>query len=158
MRHFKSKSLYYLVFFCGFLFLSSCKDDYTEQINQQKELDDQAIKQYLTDNDILNAQRQSSGVYYIPQVAGNGTQIKRGNIVKAHYIGRYITGQKFESTYDLGQPASFTVGASSVLPGMNEGLMLMQNGEKATLIIPSLMGYGQYTSILIYELTILEVK
>lgn len=158
MKSFNSKILYLLFFFSGFLFLPACKDDFTERLNQQKERDDQEIKLYLTERNIQNAQRQPSGVYYVPIMAGNGTQIKRGNTVKAHYIGRYLNGQKFESTFDTGQPKDILVGSSGVIPGLNEGLLLMQDGEKATLIIPSLMGYGQYTSILVYELTILEVK
>jgi FKBP-type peptidyl-prolyl cis-trans isomerase len=140
------------------LFLPACKDDYTERINQQKELDDKAIQKYLTDNSIQNAQRQPSGVYYVPNTPGNGTQIKRGNTVVVNYILRDLNNQKIESTFDTGQPKSFVVGASGIIPGLTEGFLLMQNGEKAKLIIPSLMGYGQYTSILVYEITILEVK
>jgi peptidylprolyl isomerase len=143
------------------LFISSCKDDYTERIKQQKEADDASIQEYLTYNNIQNAQRQPSGVYYIPQTPGTGAQVQRGNTIKIHYIGRYLSTQKFESTYDSGQPLTVVANTgrnNGLTEGLNEGLLLLKEGEKATIIVPSMLGYGQYTSVLVYEVSVLEVK
>lgn len=62
MRPFKNIFLYCLALIAGFLFLPGCKDDYTERINDQKELDEKAIVEYIADNNIQNAQRQPSGI------------------------------------------------------------------------------------------------
>jgi peptidyl-prolyl cis-trans isomerase A (cyclophilin A) len=77
-----------------------------------------------------------------------------------------MSGAKFESTYENGQPGNFVIGVGQVLKGWDEGLQLMKEGETATLIIPSGMAYGRsgrYPSIpgnaiLIFEMNILEVK
>ena len=150
---------------CFFLLFSlifaSCKDEYTERIKQQKEADEVAIKEYIDFNKIQNAQRQASGVYYVPLTAGTGAQVKRGSTITIHYIGRYLNTNKFESTYDSGQPRTLLANTgrnNGLTEGLNEGLLLMKEGEKALIIIPSMLGYGQYTSILAYEVTVLEVK
>lgn len=143
------------------VFLFSCKDEYTERIKQQKEQDETSIKEYIAYHKIQNAQRLPSGVYYIPQTAGTGAQIQRGNTIKIHYIGRYLNTQKFESTYDSGQPRTLVANPgrnNGLTEGLNEGLLLLKEGEKATIIVPSMLGYGQYTSVLVYEVSVLEVK
>ena len=160
MKSFKTGFSFCFVLLFG-LFLSSCKDDYTERIKQQKAADDTAIQEYLTYHKIQNAQRQPSGVYYIPQTPGTGAQVQKGNTIKIHSIGRYLSGQKFESTYDSGQPLTLVANTgrnNGLTEGLNEGLLLLKEGEKATIIVPSMLGYGQYTSVLLYEITVLEVK
>jgi FKBP-type peptidyl-prolyl cis-trans isomerase len=87
--------------------------------------------------------------------------------VKAHYINRFLSGYKLESTYDSGQPGTFVIGQSNMVPGLTDGLLLLKNGEKATIIIPSHLGYGRYgayyqgippNAVLVYEINVLEVK
>jgi peptidylprolyl isomerase len=143
------------------VFLFSCKDEYTERIKQQKEQDETSIQEYIDFHKIGNAQRLPSGVYYIPQTPGTGAQVQRGNTIKIHYIGRYLNTQKFESTYDSGQPRTLVANPgrnNGLTEGLNEGLLLLKEGEKATIIVPSMLGYGQYTSVLVYEITVLEVR
>ena len=152
---------------------AGCKseDPYEEYEKQQRELDDQYIQEYLTGNKITNFTKTATGLYYLPQQVGTGAKIQTGNIVTMHYIGRFLNGQKFESSYDSGVPLSFTVGGNvasngtPVIRGMNEGIVFMNNLENSTLIIPSHLGYGRSNygyipggTVLIYELTIVEVK
>lgn len=155
--------------FCLFLLfgllLSSCKDEYAERIEKQKANDEAAIQEYLTYYKIQNAQRQPSGIYYIPQTPGTGGPVQKGSTIKIHYIGRYLNGQKIESTYDSGQPLTVIANTgrnNGLTEGLNEGLLLLKDGEKATIIVPSILGatsyYGQYGSVMLYEVTVLEVK
>lgn len=160
MKALKLCFIFLFVLLIGVSF-SSCKDDYTERIKQQKAMDDTSIQEYLTHHNIQNAQRQASGVYYIPQTPGTGARVQRGSTIKIHYIGRYLNTQKFESTYDSGQPRTLVANPgrnNGLTEGLNEGLLLLSEGEKATIIIPSMLGYGQYTSVLVYEVSVLEVK
>ncbi|MDB5047482.1 MAG: Peptidyl-prolyl cis-trans isomerase (rotamase) - cyclophilin family, partial [Fibrobacteres bacterium] len=62
--------------------------------------------------------------------------------VKVHYAGRLTDGKEFDNSYKRGQPIDFKVGTGMVIPGWDEGIMLMQKGEKRTLIIPSNLAYG----------------
>ena len=52
-------------------------------------------------------------------------------------------GTKFDSSIDRGKPITFPIGTGRVIPGWDEGLMLLKTGEKARLIIPSHLAYGE---------------
>ncbi|KAA5539512.1 FKBP-type peptidyl-prolyl cis-trans isomerase [Adhaeribacter rhizoryzae] len=156
---------YFLLLVLFGIFFSSCKDEYTERIKDQKERDEASIQEYLTYYKIQNAQKQPSGIYYVPQTAGTGAQIQRGSTIKIHYIGRYLNGQKVESTYDSGQPLTVVANPgrnNGLTEGFNEGLLLLKDGEKATIIVPSNLGatsyYGQLGNVMVYDITVLEVK
>ena len=151
--------------FLGLLLLLGCKDEFAERVEEQKRLDDSYIQAYLEDAKITNAQRQESGIYYIPGTPGTGAQIQKSNEVQVHYIGRSFTTGTFYSTYSSGTLATFVVGQTG-LRGLDEGLQLLKNGERATIIIPSGLAYGRNygnynippNSILMYELEIKSVK
>lgn len=158
----KSKFAYFFLLLLGVAFITSCEDDIQKRIDQQKAADESSIQAYLTANNITNAQRQPSGLYYVPQIPGTGNKIQKGNSVRMHYIGRDIYGNKYESTYDIGQPRLIPkVGAGEIIKGWDEGLQLMSLNETATLIIPSHLGYntGYAPDIVrIMEIHVLEVK
>jgi FKBP-type peptidyl-prolyl cis-trans isomerase len=157
-----------LLLILGLALFSSCKDEYQERYQEQQKAEEQLIQDYLVANNITTAQRQASGLYYIPVTPGNGTQVQKTNTVQVHYIGRLLNygSAKFESTYENGQTKQVKFGLNQVVKGLEEGLLLMEAGEKATLIMPSGLGYGQYgngvtipgNATLIYEVTIMDVK
>lgn len=146
------------------------KDPYEEYEKRQREQDDLFIQQYLTGNKITNFTKTATGLYYLPQQVGTGAKIQLGNSVTMHYISRVLGGPKVESSYDTGVPITFVAGGNAasngtpVLRGMNEGIVLMNNQEKSTLIIPSHLGYGRSGyggsggTVLVYEITVLDVK
>jgi FKBP-type peptidyl-prolyl cis-trans isomerase len=157
-----------LLLVLGLVFFSSCKDEFRERYEDQQKADDEFIQQYLKENNITNYQRQASGVYYLPQTPGNGTKVQKTSTVEMHYIGRLLNygNSKFESTYENGQTKRVRIGAQQVVRGFDEGLQLLQQDEKATLIIPSGLAYGRYgnystipgNAILLYEVSILKIE
>lgn len=106
----------------------------------------------------------ASGLQYKVVKSGpaSGTPPKEGDQVTVHYVGSLSNGEKFESTRDMGQPATFTVG--QLVPGFNEALMLMRPGDLWTIYIPSALGYGDAPqgdsipggSVLVFEMEMLE--
>lgn len=106
--------------------------------------DDALIQKYIADNNITGAQKQASGLYYVPVVANaGGTQAAAGKTVSVLYTGKLLDGSTFDASSQHGNtPFSFTLGAKQVIPGWDEGIALMRKGEKATLLIPSALGYG----------------
>jgi len=81
--------------------------------------------------------------YKITQTNAEGKPAKRGDNVQVHYTGTLLDGTKFDSSVDRGQPISFAVGTGRVIPGWDEGIMLLKEGEKARFVIPPYLGYGE---------------
>jgi FKBP-type peptidyl-prolyl cis-trans isomerase len=108
--------------------------------------EDQRIKSYLTDNGLTDADSLASGVYYIRTEEGeaNGVEVENGRVVEVRYTGTLLSGTEFDSNTDSGDaPLRFTVGANQVIPGFDIGISPMKQGEKGTIIIPSLAAYEE---------------
>lgn len=60
--------------------------------------------------------------------------------VSVHYEGRLATGEKFDSSFDRGEPAQFRL--NQVIPGWTKGLQEMSVGDEYLFYIPSALAYG----------------
>jgi FKBP-type peptidyl-prolyl cis-trans isomerase FkpA len=128
---------------------------------QEKEY--QAILSYVESNDIT-VQPNNVGLYIIPTKNGNGAKPKTGQTVIVHYTGKFLNGEKFDSSYDRNRPTEFQIGLGQVISGWDLGISQMRVGGEATLIIPSDLGYGKgrgeippYTP-LVFEVKLINVK
>ena len=66
------------------------------------------------------------------------------DFVLVHYEGRLLhDGTLFDSSYERGEPLAFPVGVGAVIPGWDIGLMSMEVGEKAQIVVNSDYGYGE---------------
>jgi len=92
---------------------------------------------------------------------GNGAKPTDGTTIYVHYAGYLEDGSLFDSSYEevnkaFGkfdemrasqngyQPFPFQIGnKGGLIPGFLEGLNMMSFGDKATLFIPSNLGYGE---------------
>ncbi len=68
-------------------------------------------------------------------------QVKSGDKVKVHYHGRLTDGTTFDSSEGR-EPLEFEVGAGMVIKGFDEGVTGMNVGDKKTIEIPFMEGYG----------------
>jgi FKBP-type peptidyl-prolyl cis-trans isomerase len=75
-------------------------------------------------------------------VVGTGAVAATGDTVTVHYVGTLANGQKFDSSYDRGQPFTFRIGAHQVIAGWEQGIPGMRVGGKRRLTIPPSLGYG----------------
>jgi FKBP-type peptidyl-prolyl cis-trans isomerase FkpA len=110
------------------IFMLGCKN--------QAEIDQQIIQSYISAHH-LNAIAEPGGLYYVPIAAGTGNTAATASQVTVSYRG-YLTN---DSVFSL-SAVPFTIDLTEAIPGWQEGLPLMQRGGKATLIIPSALGYG----------------
>jgi len=106
-----------------------------------------------------------SGLKYKLLELGTGKQVLAGDMVTVHYTGTLPDGTKFDSSKDRNQPFSFKVGGGQVIVGWDEGLRLLNVGDKAILTVPSGLGYGERAvgkipanSTLIFEIEVIETK
>lgn len=132
------------------------------------------LAKYLEDNKITT-KPTASGLYFIEKTKGKGPKPTMGSVVKVNYVGTFLDGTIFDTNveekakaagvYDQRrpyEPADFTIG--QLIPGMNEGLMMMSEGGKATIIVPSTIGYGEGGqgmppySTLAFEVEVLKVS
>jgi FKBP-type peptidyl-prolyl cis-trans isomerase len=73
---------------------------------------------------------------------GLGSSPQAGSIVIVHYVGTYLDGTKFDSSYDRAEPFEYTHGAGYVIRGWEEGLSYISETGSITLYIPSVLAYG----------------
>lgn len=130
--------------------------------------DDALIQKYIAANSITGAQKQASGLYYVPVTANpTGTPATAGKNVSVLYTGRLLDGTTFDASSLHGNtPFTFKLGAKQVIAGWDEGIALMRKGEKATLLIPSALAYGASSpatsipanSVLRFEVEVTDVQ
>ena len=129
------------------LIKTQSKDDFMKGMETHKadqvKVDAKKIADYVAQNKIANAQTTSTGLTYVIVKAGTGPTPAKGNVVSVTYTGKLLNGKVFDSTdKNGGQPFQFPVGMGQVVPGWDEGLMKLNKGTKAILILPSVLGYG----------------
>lgn len=95
---------------------------------------------------------------------GSGPEVKFGSSVQVHYLGKFIDGKKFDSSYDRHEPLAVTVGRRGLIPGFTQGLIGMKVGEKRTVTIPPDLGYGAQkvgpipaNSTLVFDLELVKI-
>ena len=87
-------------------------------------------------------EKTASGLFYKIETPGTGDSPTQGQNVSVHYKGSLLDGTVFDSSYKRNEPIEFTIGVGQVIKGWDEGINLLSKGSKATLIIPSHLGYG----------------
>ena len=137
-----------------------------------------SIEAYLTKNN-LKAQKTESGLYYVIEKEGTGEVTTPGTTMYVNYAGYLLGGPLFDTSWpELAkannmfseerpyEPLPVNVGMGQVIPGWDEGLMLLKKGSKAKLIIPSPLGYGEAgagemipaNSILVFDVEVTDVQ
>ncbi len=110
------------------------------------------------------------GLSYVDSVVGTGTEVGPNDFVVVHYTGWvYTDGVKadkpFDSSVTRGEPISFPLGRSFVIPGWEKGVPGMKVGGKRTLLIDPAMAYGEQgrppvippSATLIFDVEVVDV-
>ena len=138
------------------LFMSCSKDE----VKSYTAENDQEIQTYLSENN-LNAQKSSSGLYYIIDNTGTGKNPITTDRVKVAYKGYYSNGTVFDESSEEG--ISFNL--LDVIIGWTEGITYFNEGGSGKLLIPSHLAYGSNDykeipggSVLIFDIELIYVN
>ena len=101
------------------------------------------LSQYMREQK-LSIQPTESGLYYFRIKQGNGRKVKTGDTLVVNYEGRFLDGKFFDSTVKRHEPFQFVYGTEwQVVKGLEEAFGLMEEGEKALVILPSDLAFGE---------------
>jgi peptidyl-prolyl cis-trans isomerase A (cyclophilin A) len=129
----KNTSIVFVVLFVVALISQSC--------NQQPKVINTKPWDIITTDTMTTA---SSLKYLVVEKSNNPTKAENGMMVDVHYTGFLTDGKVFDSSIERRNPISFQLGTGSVIRGWDEGIALMNVGDKYRLIIPADLGYGAH--------------
>ena len=111
-------------------------------------------------------EKTKSGLRYKLIQKGQGKKAENGKTVSVHYQGALANGKVFDSSYTRKKPIEFPLGKGYVIEGWDEGIALLQVGDKARFVIPSYLGYGTSgaggvippNATLVFDVELMDVK
>ena len=132
-----------------------------KKILAQKEAGEAKMEQLAAGFD-----KTESGLRYKMIQKGTGKKAENGKIVAVHYTGQLEDGKVFDSSIPRKKPIEFPLGQGNVIEGWDEGIALLQVGDKARFVIPSHLGYGSRgaggaippNATLIFDVELIDVK
>jgi FKBP-type peptidyl-prolyl cis-trans isomerase FklB len=106
----------------------------------------------------------ASGLQYRVIETGEGRSPGPADTVVVHYVGQLIDGTEFDSSRGRGTPATFSLGG--IIPGWQEALQLMREGDIWEVVIPSELAYGAQgagasigpNETLVFEIELISVR
>lgn len=140
--------------------------------------EEKIIQDYLKEKG-LEAQKTESGLYYVIEEEGTGDPVAPGTMMHVNYAGYLIDGSLFDTSIEAlakekgiftegrpYEPLPVAVGMGQVIPGWDEGLLLLKKGSKGKFLIPSPLGYGENAmgaripanSILVFDVDVADVE
>ncbi len=138
------------------IYLVSCKSDddslpEQEPINYeytQEEKDEEInrLKLYIGNKGYENVQETSSGLHYIIEKAGNGLYPEesfKDNVICHYEFINMETEVLIEATDRTINEYGQVLDMEYLIPGLQEGLLLVNEGAVIRLFIPSYLAYGK---------------
>lgn len=77
-------------------------------------------------------------------------QAASGDTVKVHYTGKLDDGTVFDSSRER-EPLEFTLDEGQIIPGFEEAVVGMEEGEETTVQIPPEKAYGPHQGEAVME-------
>ncbi len=125
------------------------------EIEGLKKSEESKLAGYIADKK-LEPKKTASGLQYVIAEEGKGNKVVVGDTAVVNYTGRLVNGSIFDTNNAETakkenkfnpmrpyEPLRFRVGHDPVIQGWTEGFQLLSKGSKATLLVPSSLGYGE---------------
>ena len=106
-----------------------------------------------------------TGLWYMIYEKGSGESSKEGLFATINYNVALLDGTQCYSSDSLG-PKRFKIGRGSVESGLEEGILLLKEGDKAKFILPPHLAHGLVgddnripaRSIIVYDVELLSLN
>jgi FKBP-type peptidyl-prolyl cis-trans isomerase FkpA len=148
----KSTLAFLLLLLIAIVTISSCKEE--DDGPNQAAIDDELIKQYVTDHQ-LDGKYTVNGLYYVILEDGDGNFPYSSAIIKVSYKGYFLDGKAFDEGYLSATPLN------GLILGWQDGIRRIDRGGRIKLVIPSRLAYGDQTSgnvpansVLVFDITL----
>lgn len=145
----------FLLFIAGFIFITSCdtsqsgekpinpaeyKQPLIEANKTLVEVEEEDIENFIARKK-WEMTETGSGLRYLIYETGQGRKVEEGLVVQCAYETSLLTGKTCYNSDDLG-PKEFLVGRGGVESGLEEIVLLLREGDKVKLILPSHLAFG----------------
>jgi FKBP-type peptidyl-prolyl cis-trans isomerase len=114
--------------------LSTKSDEYAEEERLQ-------IQAFLANNDTIDFEQKTSGLYYAELETGTGPQVDLYDTLSLVYTGKFLSGSKFDTCVGI-DTLSYIINEFYSIPGFHEGLLYMKEGGRSLFLIPSGLAFG----------------
>lgn len=127
--------------------------------------DKEKIEKYISNNSIKDMKASKTGLYHLVFGQPNGKQVKIGNRVTLKYNLTLLDSTVCYTSAKDGLK-TFKVGQGGVETGLEEGILLMQQGQSAKFIIPPHLAHGLVgdgkripaRAIIVYNIELIKVE
>lgn len=128
------------------------------------ESEDQEIRDFV-ERYGWEVEETGSGLRYMFLERGEGPRAREGQWAQFHYRIYLLTGDLvYQSPRD--EPGRFRIGRGGVESGLEEGILLMRQGDKARLIMPPHLAHGvpgdgasiPWRASIVYELELIKLQ
>lgn len=103
--------------------------------------DKEVIEAYIKRHELDEMQQNESGLFYMVWGEPSGSRVKTGDVVVLNYKVSLLDGTEcYNSEKD--KPKEFLVGQGGVESGLEMGVLLMSEGQKAKFILPPHLAHG----------------
>jgi peptidylprolyl isomerase len=108
-----------------------------------------------------------SGLRYRILRAGRGEKPAPGKTVAINYKGMFLSGEVFDNSDIHGGPLELQAGSGQVIPGWEETLLDMRQGERRLVVIPPELAYGERgagngaipgNTFLVFEMELVRIR
>ena len=101
------------------------------------------LRDYIKKNNIA-IEPDENGIYFILKTKGAGKKIKKGDKITLNYSAKMLDGSEFDNTNNWKEPFVFTMGTEGeLIKGLELAIYKMCVGDRATIIIPSQLAFGE---------------
>ena len=158
--------------------LADAMAERNKQLEDIKAAETAAAAKYIADNKLV-VKTTPSGLKYVVTSPTLKRKPLIGDTVLVNYTGSNLSGKIFDSSIQAVaqqaglqqpgrtyEPIKVVLGTNGVIKGWEEGLLLLNEGSKARLIVPSSLAYGEQGagddippySTLVFNLELVKIK